>query len=77
MCKDGPIIEEPEDRIVTLLGFVLAHKEVDIALVGTQNPGHMTANIDIVENQLPIHNGVVKEIQRRFDENGESWTQLI
>ena len=77
MCKDGPIMEEPEDRIVTSLGFVLAHKEVDIALVGTQNPDHMTANIDIVENQLPIHDGVVKEIQRRFDENGESWTQLL
>jgi hypothetical protein len=63
----GPIRGAPENPILLALGFALAHKEVDTAIVGTCNPDHMKANIELVENQLPISVEVVQELHRRFD----------
>jgi aryl-alcohol dehydrogenase-like predicted oxidoreductase len=48
------------------LGFILAHEAVDTAIVGTGNPDHMKANIELVENDLPISAKVVQELHRRF-----------
>ena len=55
------------------LGFVLAHQEVDTAILGTGNPAHMLANIDIVEKRLPLPEEVVEELHRRFDLLGADW----
>ena len=66
---------EPADRIVASMGFVLAHGEVDTAIVGTRNPAHMQANIDQVETLLPVPEEFVSELHRRFDESGDGWLQ--
>jgi len=50
------------------LGFVLAHEEVDTAIVGTHNPDHMKANIELVGNELPIPQEVVEELHHRFSQ---------
>jgi aryl-alcohol dehydrogenase-like predicted oxidoreductase len=63
----GPIPGAPRDLIALALGFTLAHKEVDTAIVGTRNPAHMRANIALVEDELPLPAGVVQELHRRFD----------
>ena len=73
MASLGPIPNAPEDPLVLALGFVLAHPEVDTAIVGTGNPDHMLANIEVVENQLPIPESVVGELHRRFDQLGKHW----
>ncbi len=50
----GAIAGAPDNRILLALGFTLAHDEVDTAIVGTQNPAHMQANLRWVEEDLPI-----------------------
>lgn len=77
VARTGPIPGAPEDRILLAMGFVFAHPEVDTAIVGTRNPSHMLANIQMVENRLPIATEAVEELRRRFDRAGERWMQLI
>ena len=76
MAQMGPISSEPEDRILTAMGFLFSHPEVHTAIVGTKNPAHMMANIELVGKQLPIPAEVVNELHRRFDEKGAEWLQL-
>ena len=73
MSALGPIPGAPEDPVALSLGFVLAHSEVDTAIVGTRNPDHMLANIAIVDQQLPIANSAVEELHRRFNELVTYW----
>ena len=72
----GPIPGIPDDPIEVALGFVLSHSEVDTAIVGTRNPQHMLDNIEIVEKRLPISQGVVDELHRRYDELGSDWPSI-
>ncbi len=72
----GPIEGAPANRILLALGFTLAHDAVDTAIVGTQNPAHMRANLRWVEEDLPIDPAAVAELHRRFDEVGRDWVQL-
>ena len=76
MADLGPIPGEPDDAIELALGFVLAHREVDTAIVGTLNPAHMLANVDIVERRLPIAQEVVEELHRRYDRVGREWRSI-
>jgi aryl-alcohol dehydrogenase-like predicted oxidoreductase len=76
MQAAGPIDGETDNRIETALGFVLAHPEVDTAIVGTRNPDHMQSNIDIVDQRLPIDEGVVTELHRRYDDVGADWRSI-
>ena len=76
MAQLGPIPGIPEDRILVALGFVLAHGEVDTAILGTRDPRHMASNIDIAVNRLPIPEEVVQEFHRRFETLGDQWRQL-
>jgi aryl-alcohol dehydrogenase-like predicted oxidoreductase len=76
MAKMGPLPGAPQNPILLALGFVLAHDEVDTAIVGTRNPEHMQANIEGVEGELPIPAEVVEELHRRFEELGQGWVQL-
>jgi aryl-alcohol dehydrogenase-like predicted oxidoreductase/GrpB-like predicted nucleotidyltransferase (UPF0157 family) len=64
----GPLPAAPHDPIFLALGFVLAHEEVDTAIVGTRNPDHMRANVEAVESSLPLPAEVIQELQRRFDQ---------
>ena len=68
MLGMGPLLAAPQDPILLALGFVLAHEEVDTAIVGTRNPDHMRANVEMVENELPLTMEVVRELHRRFDQ---------
>ena len=68
LLERGPIPQAPQDPILLALGFILAHTEVDTAIVGTRDPEHMRANIRLVENELPISHEVVEELHRRFSE---------
>ena len=76
MAGMGPIPGAPKDGIELALGFVLGHPEVDTAIVGTTSPEHMLSNIDIVENRLPMKEGVLAELRRRFDEVGADWESI-
>ena len=71
--ESGPIHGAPEDPILLAMGFLFAHDEVSTAIVGTHNPNHLRANVEMLENELPILPGVVKELHRRFDAVGEGW----
>jgi hypothetical protein len=66
MQARGPIPEAPEDPIALALGFLLAHDEVDTAIVGTRDPDHMRENIQIVERDLPISSQAVEALHQRF-----------
>jgi aryl-alcohol dehydrogenase-like predicted oxidoreductase len=76
MTQTGHVPGVPEHRILLALGFVLAHGEVDTAIVGTRNPEHMRANIEWVETELPIAAAAVEELHRRFDQVGQQWAQM-
>ena len=76
MAQAGPIPGAPDDRILVATGFVFAHPDVDTAIVGTRNPSHMKANIEMFENRLPIPTEVVEELRRRFDQVEDNWLQL-
>ena len=75
MAQMGPIPNAPEDRMLVALGFVLAHPEVNTAIIGTRSPAHMRSNVEN-EAKLPIPAEVVEELRRRFDEVGADWEQL-
>ncbi len=77
MSRMGPVPGAPGNSLLLAIGFTLAHPEVDTAIWGTSNPGHMLANIELVEKKLPIPTEAVEELQRRFDKLGEQWVQLI
>jgi GrpB-like predicted nucleotidyltransferase (UPF0157 family) len=68
MLDMGPLPEAPQDPILLALGFVLAHEEVDTAIVGTHNPDHMRANVETVKGGLPLDMNAVQELHRRFDQ---------
>lgn len=72
----GPIRGAPDDRVLAAMGFVLAHPEVDTAIVGTRNPSHMRRNLEQVETELPVPIEFVEELHRRFDMVGGHWVQL-
>ena len=72
----GPIDAEPDNHIETALGFVLAHEQVDTAIVGTRNPAHMLANVRTVEERLPLDGAVLDELRRRYDEVGREWRSV-
>ena len=76
MLERGPIPGAPDNRILLALGFALAHETVDTAIVGTQNPAHMQANIDWVENELPLAAEAVAALHERFEAVGQAWVQL-
>ena len=69
----GPVPGSPDDPILLAMGFLFAHDEVDTAIAGTHNPDHLKANIEMVENDLPIAAEAVEELHRRFDAVGGDW----
>lgn len=73
----GAIEGEPNDRMLAAMGFVLAHPEVDTAIVGTRNPAHMHKNVEQVETKLPVSTKFVEELHSRFDMVGGQWSQLM
>ncbi len=75
MQAEGPLPSEPSDRILTALGFVLGHKEVDVAIVGTQRRRHLEANIEMVNGQLPIPSEAIEALRDRYDRLSENWEQ--
>jgi aryl-alcohol dehydrogenase-like predicted oxidoreductase len=75
MTQPGPIPSAPEHPILLALGFVLAHREVNIALVGTTDPQHMSENISWFYNSLPIEQEAVEELHQRFGSMGTDWLQ--
>jgi aryl-alcohol dehydrogenase-like predicted oxidoreductase len=66
MSEEIAITKMPQNPILTALGFVLAHTEIDVALVGTKNIKHMEENINLFKNDLPIPCEVVYELRSRF-----------
>ena len=76
MAASGPLPDEPEDSILLALGFTLQQPEVDVAIVGTKNPGHMRSNINQVENELPVSEAALAELRSRWDQHGGDWRQL-
>lgn len=76
MAEMGLIPAAPKDHVLTAIGFVFAHPNVDTVIVGTQNTAHMKSNIKLIETNLPIPTTVVDELRRRFDEKGTNWRQL-
>ena len=76
MARMGPIPGAPQARILLALGFALAHDDVDTAIVGTRDPGHMRANIEWIETGLPLVAEAIEALHRRFDQVGQGWPQM-
>lgn len=75
MAEPGPVPSAPQDPNLLALGFVLAHREVNIAIVGTTDPEHMRQNVHWFYDELPIPQEAVDELHSRFDEIGSGWLQ--
>ncbi len=75
MQAEGALPGEPEDRILTALGFVMAHDEVDVAIVGTQRPNHLLSNIEMMNSMLPISAETVTALHDRYDRLSDNWEQ--
>ena len=71
----GDIENEPDDGILTALGYTLGDPNVSVAIVGTTNPSHMATNIKQIDNDLPIQKSVIAELNRRFEELDTDWAQ--
>ena len=76
MAALGPINIPLNDRILMSLGFVMAHEEIDTAIIGTTNSEHLIENVKIIEKELPISNSTILDLHRRFDDEGKNWKQL-
>ena len=76
MREEGPLPSEPDDRIVTALGFVLGHEVVDVAIVGSQRPHHVESNVAMLNSQLPIAAAAVEALHERYDRlSAGAWEQ--
>ena len=75
MQAEGALPDEPDDRIMTAMGFTLAHPEVDVMIVGTQRPEHMLSNIELIDNRLPIPATAVDALHERYDRLSDGWEQ--
>ena len=64
-----------DDGILTALGYTLGDSNVSVAIVGTTNPSHMATNIKQIDNDLPIPDSVIVELNRRFEELDTDWAQ--
>ena len=76
MMEMGPLPDAPEDPMLLAIGFLFAHDEVDTAIVGTHNPAHLRANLEMIARDLPIPAEVVEDLHRRFDTVGGDWPGL-
>ncbi|HAG55757.1 MAG TPA: aldo/keto reductase [Dehalococcoidia bacterium] len=71
----GPIENEPDDAILTSLGYTLSDPNANVAIVGTTNPSHMATNVRQIDNDLPIPDSVNAELNRRFEQLDKDWAQ--
>jgi aryl-alcohol dehydrogenase-like predicted oxidoreductase len=75
MNAEGPLADDPEDRIRLALGFTFAHPEVDVTIVGTQRPGHMKSNLEMVSDPLGVSDATVSDLHARWDKLSAGWEQ--
>ena len=75
MSAEGPLVEDPEDRIRLALGFTFAHPEVDVTIVGTQRPQHMKSNLEMVSQPMGISDATVTDLHTRWDNLSSGWDQ--
>lgn len=75
MQAEGALPSEPDDRILTALGFLFAHDEVDVAIVGTQRRHHLESNVQLVNSRLPIAAETVTALHKRYDRLADNWEQ--
>jgi aryl-alcohol dehydrogenase-like predicted oxidoreductase len=75
MSEMGPVAGASDDPLVLALGFVFAHDDIDVIIVGTCNPEHMRANIRRVRAQLPIMAEAIEDLRGRFARVGQNWRQ--
>ena len=71
----GLIKNEPEDGILTALGYTLGDPNANVAIVGTTNPSHMATNIRKIDNDIPIPASVIEELKSRFEKLDNDWAQ--
>jgi len=75
ITRKGKIDQEPEDRILTSMGYVFSFNEIDVGIIGTQNPKHLLSNINMYSECLNMPEKVIEELNSRFDEFGKDWDQ--
>ncbi|MDG0865818.1 aldo/keto reductase [Candidatus Lucifugimonas marina] len=75
MSKEGPLADNPNDRIRLALGFTFAHPEVDVTIVGTQRPHHMRSNLEMVAQPLGVSEATVQDLHARWDKLSAGWEQ--
>jgi hypothetical protein len=75
MGAEGPLEDDPEDRIRLALGFAFAHPEVDVTIVGTQRPHHMKSNLEMVAEPLGVADATVNDLHARWDKLSDGWEQ--
>ena len=77
MAALGPLPHQPQDPIMLALGFVYAHPEVDVAIVGTRSPEHMTSNISMVRAGARIPEATVEDLHSRWDRLDDGWAGMM
>ena len=75
MGEEGPLADDPPDRIRLALGFTFAHPEVDVTIVGTQRPHHMKSNLEMVSEPLGVTDATVSDLHARWDKFADGWEQ--
>ena len=75
MSGEGPLADDPNDRIRLALGFTFAHPEVDVTIVGTQRPQHMKSNLEMVSSPLGVSDATVSDLHARWDKLSSGWVQ--
>ena len=76
MRAEGAVAGEPEDPIIAAMGFTFAHPEVNVAIVGTKNPRHMSSNIESLPAALAVSGEMVDDLHERFARLDDGWQQL-
>ncbi len=75
MGEEGPLADDPNDRIRLALGFTFAHPEVDVTIVGTQRPHHMKSNLEMVSEPMGITDATVHDLHDRWQKLSVGWEQ--
>ena len=75
MAAVGPI-DGMDDPVRMAMGFTFAHPEVDTAIVGTTNTGHLLSNIEMLNQGVSPPSGTLEALVQRFADLGENWQQM-
>jgi len=71
----GEIPNEPSNGILTSMAYTTQNSNVDVMIIGTKSINHLRTNLNMINQDLPIDENVIDELNKRFELLDNNWFQ--